>query len=117
MTQSFSPSQTILNRYAEVLVNFALNSGKGVKKGEVVECIVPDVAKPLALALQNAILKAGAHPMLRPIFTGFDKDYYTLANDSQLKFFPVDFQKEKAKLVDHQIGIIADVDPQELEKS
>lgn len=116
MTQPFLPSATILNRYADVLVNFALNSGKGIKKNEVVECVVPDVAKPLALALQNAILKSGGHPMIRIIPTGFDKDYYTLANEAQLKFFPVDHFKEKAKLVDHQIGIIADVDPQELEK-
>jgi len=29
----YSPPQEILEKYARVLVNFALNSGKGVKKG------------------------------------------------------------------------------------
>ncbi|MEO8581170.1 MAG: aminopeptidase [Patescibacteria group bacterium] len=115
MTPSFSPSKTLIDRYADVLVNFALNSGKGLKKGEVVDCVVPDEAKPLALALQNAILKSGGHPMIRLIPTGFDKDYYTLANEAQLKFFPIEYYQQRAKLVDHQIGVIADVDPRELE--
>lgn len=115
MQPTYTPSPKIVQRYADVLVNFALNSGKGVKSNEVVECIVPDVAKPLALALQNTLLKAGAHPMIRIIPTGFDKDFFTLANDSQLTFFPEEFYKKKSELVDHQIGIIADVDPRELQ--
>ena len=52
---NYQPPKKILAKYADVLVNFALNSGKGIKEGDVVECTVPDVAKPLALELQNAI--------------------------------------------------------------
>jgi aminopeptidase len=111
---TYVPSQEILEKYAKVLVNFALNSGVGVKEGEVVQCIVPDIAKPFALALHNEILKAGAHPILRLIPTGFDKHFYDLASDSQLIFFPEDLLKSRADLIDHQIGIIADVDPFEL---
>lgn len=111
---AYQPSQKILQNYAQVLVNCALNSGKGVKKGEVVFASVPDVAKPLALEIQNAVLKAGAHPMVRLIPTGFDKDYFTLANDAQLTFFPKTYLKERVKLIDHAISIIADVDPFEL---
>ncbi|HEX7017348.1 MAG TPA: aminopeptidase [Patescibacteria group bacterium] len=110
----YQPSQEILDKYAQVLVNFALNSGSGVKKGEVVECLVPDVAKPLALALQNTLLKSGAHPMVRLLPTGFDKDFYTLADKDQLAFFPKKFLKERVALTDHSIGIIADPDPEEL---
>jgi aminopeptidase len=96
------------------MVNFALNSGKGVTRGEVVQCVVPDVAKPLALALQNALLKAGAHPVMRIIPTGFDRDFYSLASDEQLQFFPRKFLKARADMIDHQIGIIAEPDPLEL---
>ncbi len=113
-TNSYLPPQKIIDNYAHVLVNFALNSGKGVQKGEVVQFSVPDVAKPLALALQNAILKAGAHPILRLLPTGFDKDFYNLANEEQLQFFPRKFLKARAELIDHQIGIIAEPDPLEL---
>lgn len=111
---SFIPPKSVLQKYADVLVNFALNSGKGVKKNEVVRIIVPDVAKPLALELQNAVLRAGAHPMLRLLPTGFDRDFYTLANTDQLKFFPKKYSKAQVELIDHTIGIIADPDPEEL---
>lgn len=116
MPDSYLPPQKIIDSYAHVLVNFALNSGKGVQKGEVVQCSVPDVAKPLALALQNTILQAGAHPIIRLIPTGFDKDFYNLANEEQLQFFPRKFLKARAELIDHQIGIIAEPDPLELSK-
>lgn len=112
----YIPDQIILDRYADVLVNFALNSGAGVKPGEVVQVVVPDVAKPLALSLQNTLLKAGAHPMVRLLPTGFDKDYYLLASEEQLKFFPKKLFKERVVLFDHQIGIIADPDPEELKE-
>lgn len=110
----YQPSREILRKYAQVLVNFALNSGEGVKPGEVVQCLVPDVAKPLALELQNTLLRAGAHPMIRMLPTGFDRDFYELANEDQLTFFPKEYMKARVKVLDHSIGIIADVDPEEL---
>jgi len=113
-TSSYQPSPIILERYAQVLVHFALNSGEGVKPGEVVDCVVPDVAKALAQALQKEILKAGAHPMLRLLPTGFEKDFFELANQEQLTFFPKAFSQARVKLIDHQIGVIADVDPYDL---
>ncbi|MBU0579129.1 aminopeptidase [Patescibacteria group bacterium] len=110
----YQPSQKILQKYAEVLINCALNSGKGIKPKEVVQLIVPDIAKPLARELQNTVLKAGGHPMLQIIPTQFDKDFYTLANADQLTFFPQDYLKERVKLIDHQVYIIADPNPFEL---
>jgi aminopeptidase len=112
----YQPPQKVLKNYANVLVNFALNRGKGIKKGEVVQVVVPDIAKELALELQNAVLKAGAYPILRIEPTGFEKDFYTLANDEQLTFFPSKYLKAKADLIDHQIGILADPYPRLLSK-
>lgn len=113
----YEPSQEIINKYADVLVNYALNSGEGIKPGEVVQCVVPDVAKSMALALQNAVLRAGGHPMLRILPTGMEKDFYELANEDQIKFFPKKYFKARADLIDHQIYIIADVDPEELKNT
>ncbi|MBD3279230.1 MAG: aminopeptidase, partial [Candidatus Pacebacteria bacterium] len=112
--QYYQPSAEILQKYAHVLVNFALNSGQGVKADEVVMCIVPDVAKPLALALHNELLKAGAHPLLRLAATGFEQHYYNLANQKQLTFFPQQYLKSRTELIDHQINIIADPHPRAL---
>ncbi|MBW7944731.1 aminopeptidase, partial [Patescibacteria group bacterium] len=103
---TYQPSQEVIKKYAEVLVNFALNSGQGIKIGEVVQCAVPDVAKPLALALQNAVLKAGGHPIIRLIPTGFERDFYDLANEEQLTFFPEEYYRARVKMIDHQVGIL-----------
>lgn len=110
----YIPPKKIIQRYAQVLVRYALNSGEGVKPGEVVQCVVPDVAKPIALALQNEVLDAGGHPIVKLIPTEFDKDFFAHANEQQLTFFPKEFLKAKANLLDHTIGIIADTDPFEL---
>jgi aminopeptidase len=112
--QGYQPSSTIITRYAQVLVNFALNSGQGIKPGDVVECIVPDVAKPMAIALHDEVLKAGGQPMLRLLPTGLERNFYQLASEEQLKFFPKKYLKAKADLIDHHIVMIADVDPFEL---
>ncbi len=114
MKKQFSPDPKIVQKYADLLVNFALNSGKGIKKGDVVEVIVPDVAKDMLKALQISILKAGGHPLLRLIPTGIDKDFYELASKEQLTFFPEKYLKAKADLIDHYIGIVAEPNPYEL---
>ena len=56
----YHPSQKILEKYADVLVNFALGGGEGIKKGETVRLTVYDIAKPFYVELRRAILKAGA---------------------------------------------------------
>lgn len=110
----FKPDAAILKKYADVLVKFALNSGQGVKPGEVVQVLVPDLAKPLYGTLQQSILEAGAHPLMRLLPTGFDRSFYRLANDDQLTFFPQRYLKARANLIDHSIGILAEHDLHEL---
>lgn len=110
----YTPSKKILEKYADVLVNFALNSGAGVKKGEVVQITVPDIAKPLARELYIATLKAGAHPILKLSPTGFEREFFTYANKEQLTHFPEKYLRAKADLLQHAISIIADPDPNEL---
>ena len=110
----YTPPKIVLEKYADVLVNFALNSGKGVQPGEVVMCIADDDAKPFLVALHKKILEAGAHPLLRMVPTGIERTFYELANDKQLTFFARDYVKAQCDLIDHQIGILSDADPQEL---
>jgi aminopeptidase len=110
----YRPSDELLEKYADVLVNFALHSGEGVRKGEVVQCVVPDVAKPMYGMLMKKILEAGAHPLMRFIATGFDRSFYDLADDDQLEFFPKNYIRSRVRLIDHSIGIIAEHDLHEL---
>jgi aminopeptidase len=112
---SYLPPSKILDKYAQVLVKYALGATEGIQAGEVVQCAIPDIAKPLYLPLQREILKAGGHPLMRLLPTGTDKEFFELANDDQLTFMPKQYFKAKAKLIDHSIAIIADPFPQELE--
>ena len=84
----YVPRQSVIDKYAKVLVNFALNSGNGLKPGEVVDIAVPDMAKPLAKALHREVLLAQGFPMVRLLPTGFDREFFTLASKAQLGFFP-----------------------------
>ncbi len=111
----FEPSQEQLKKYADVLIKFALNSGAGVKKGEVVGLFVPDVAKPLLIELYKSVLESGAYPIIRMLPTGIDRIGYEFSSDEQLKFFPKKYQKALVDTIDHQVGIIADTNLHELE--
>lgn len=108
---TYVPPKKILENYARVLVRFALGQQDGILPGEVVECVVPDIAKPLALELQNEILRAGGHSIIRLAPTGFDKDFYNLANSDQLTFFSEKYMRARADMIDHSLVVLADVDP------
>ncbi len=110
----YAPDATILAKYADLLVKFALNSGRGVKKGDVVQVNLPDVSKPLYVELMRAILECGGHPKMQLLATDVQKQFFDHASDDQLAFFPEAYKRAEADLIDHQISIIAESDPREL---
>jgi aminopeptidase len=112
---TYHPPQHILNNYAEVLVNFALNSGEGIKKDEVVLLQVPECAKPILIPLQKAVLKAGGHYITQYLPDETSRHFYEMAQDHQLEFFPSSLLKGRVDQADHSITIIAEVNKKELE--
>lgn len=118
----FSPSQKHLERYADVLVNFAIGHGKGIKKGEIVRVVANEATKPLYKEIIKAILKAGGHiiPFYQPDDTkelNFSEDFFKLANEEQVTFFPHIYMKGLADQVDHSITIWGDTFPEALKKA
>lgn len=111
----YQPSSEILDKYADVLVNFALNHGRGVKKGEVVFLQVPESAKPLLKSLQKSVLKAGGHVIIQYLPDEMSREFFELASDEQLKFFPTAFLKGRVKQADHFLMILAETNYHELE--
>ena len=63
---AYTPSQQVLERYADVLINFALGGGAGIKRGDVVRIVAHEAAKPLYVELHRAVWRAGA-PRDRPL--------------------------------------------------
>jgi len=111
----YQPSTKTLDKYADVLVKFALNSGHGVKKGEVVFLQVPESAKPLLVSLQRSVLKSGAHAIIQYLPDCMSREFFELATDDQLKFFPATFLKGRVKQADHFLMVLAETNYHELE--
>jgi aminopeptidase len=125
----YRPSQEILNKYADVLVNFALGKGKGIKKGDVVRVYAEEYGKPLYLAVRKAIWKAGGH-VISDFHPSNDSEYnverefFLHAKEHQLNFYAHHYYKGLAEQIDHDLFIdsetdkhaLKDVDPKKLMK-
>jgi aminopeptidase len=115
MTMAYTPPIEILKKYAEVFVGFALDGGKGIKKGDVVLVQVPECAKPIYAPLRDAILRSGGHPLMQFLADDVDEaGMYGLASTEQLGFFPSTFYRGLVDQIDHRISIIAESDKYEL---
>lgn len=125
MKKPYMPSDKILRKYADVMVNFALGAGKGIKKGDVVRLSASEAAKPLYTAIANAIVAAGGHVIgnYAPDEEKGDKRrnisvsryFYEHANKDQINFFPRNYLKGLIDDIDHSLFVLADKDPHALE--
>lgn len=111
----YTPSSEILEKYANVMVNFALRWGKWINKWDVVFVQIPEAAKPLYIPLQVAILKSGWHPIMQYIPSWVTRSFYENANDDQLGFFAEAYQRWRVESITHNILVIADSDLHELD--
>jgi len=107
----YQPSRKILRKYASVLVNFALGSGSGMKKNEVVLIATQTPGVPLAKEVYRAVVRAGGHPLMNIIDDDFRKILLTEGSDPQIGFFPEKYYQGLAGTIDHSIRILADADP------
>ena len=103
----YAPSKEVLEKYADVLVNFALNQGKGIRKGEIVFLQIPECAKPILKFLIRAVLKAGGNCIVDYSPEGLAKEFYDNADEKQLNFFPDKFLKGKVEQAGHFLSIIS----------
>lgn len=119
-SMAYTPDRKILEKYADLLVNFALGNGNGIKKGDVVRVSASESAKPLYVAILNAIVDAGGHvlahyapdeekgDMRRNESTS--RYFYEHASEEQLKFFPAKYLRGVIDQMDHSLYILADKD-------
>ncbi len=115
----YHPSQKILRRYADVIVNFALGRGNWVMKGDVVYVAAYENAKPFFIEILRAITKAGGHVISRYTPDGdkafnAEKDFYLGAQDHQIHFFPSKYYRGLIDEIDHSIFIEGESDTESL---
>lgn len=112
---AYHPPEEILEKYARVLVDFALGGGTGIKPKETVFLQVPECAKPLLVHLRRAVLASGGYPIVQYLPDDMTRDYFDRASDDQLSFFPDKYLKGKVEQMDHVVGILAETNKHELE--
>jgi aminopeptidase len=115
---NYTPNPEILEKYSKVLVNFALNSGKGIKPGDVVRLSCPISALPFYRALKRQIIDSGGliiNGLYDDMDEGSAKYFYDHATDKQLTTFLDKYFKGLVGQIDHTISVIADHNPHELD--
>lgn len=114
--ESYTPSEDILCKYAEVLVNFALNWWKWIQIWETVWLRIMQTALPLLPHIQKAILKAWGNLYINfvPQYW-FDKNFYTYANDQQIQHHFPQIAHAILNSIDHEMVIHSPSDLKELQ--
>lgn len=113
----YTPSQELLSKYAQVMVHFALNGGKGIKKGETVWLFSKESSKELFLAIAKEIWSAGGNVItyfLPDEFTGYgvSRSLLETGTDEQLLFFPRTYWQGIVDSTDHILVIASDPSPE-----
>ncbi len=116
---SYVPPQGILERYGEVMVNYGLGNGAGIRPGDVVGVVCPEDAKPLLLEVAKAVWRAGGHLITdyRPAddsVWNLQRALYEIASDEQLAFYPDAYRRSYFDTIDHHLALIAYRDPHSL---
>lgn len=112
MENTYNVSPKIIENYAKVMVNYALNSGKGIGKGETVWLMGQECSKPLFMAIAEEIWKAGGHVILRYLPDefqryGLNRTLLEIGTDDQLDYHPHSYWKGIADSADHLMFILA----------
>lgn len=100
-----------LKKYADLLIKFALNSGDGIKQGDVVWIMVPLCAWEFSGYLRKSVLEAGGQPLFG--LTWDDqrgRDFYEVGSDEQVGFAPDRYFDGLVSEIDHVVRILADED-------
>lgn len=118
---SYTPSKQILEKYANLIVEFGLQNrdGSKPKAGAVVHFIVPEAARPLYYYLQKSILEHGYQPLGEYVPSNdesynFDATFFKTATPTQRTFAPDTFKKGQVDQIDCVIRIFADTMPHAL---
>ena len=107
--------ETIIKKYAQVMVQYALNNGKGINKRDTVFLVAQECSKDLYVAIAREIYKAGGN-----IISNYQPDNvrekslarFLLENgsDEQIGFFATPYWQGIVDSVDHILFIIAEPD-------
>jgi aminopeptidase len=112
--------ETLLKRYAQVMVHYALNDGKGINKGDTVFLVGQECTKDLFMAIAREVYAAGGN-----LITNYQPNNLREASlarhllqtgsDEQIGFFAAPYWKGIVDATDHILFIISEPDIHYLE--
>jgi aminopeptidase len=116
----YKPDESLLRKYAQVMVHYALADGKGMNKGDTVYLVGQECTKDLFMAIAKEIYAAGGN-----LITNYSPDNlrdnslvrFLLQNgsDEQIGFFAAPYWKGIVDSTDHILFIISEPDIHYLE--
>ena len=117
---SYEPKQEIVERYARVLVDFALADGEGIRPGDTVLVTGAEECKPLFAEVCRAVWRSGGNVIQRLQMTqeerfNLERDFIELASDEQLDHFPAAYQRGLVDAIDHAVYIEGTDQPQAMQ--
>ena len=113
-------AETLLKKYAQVMVRYALNNGKGINMGDTVFLVGQECAKDLFIEVAKEVYAAGGN-----VISNYQPNNvreqslvrYLLQNgsDEQLSFFAKPYWQGIVEATDHILFIISEPDIHYLE--
>lgn len=112
--------QAYIERYADLLVNFALGGGAGIEPGDVVQVIAPESAKALYAELCRAVWRAGGHVVGEYLpdddhHVNLSRDFFQIAGPAQHGFFPEKYRRGLIDQLDHMVFVRCAANPRALQ--
>jgi aminopeptidase len=116
----YSPDEILLKRYAQVMVRYALNNGKGINAGDTVFLVGQECTRPLFLAMAEEVYAAGGN-----LITNYQPDnlrdsslprlLLQSGTNQQIGFFAQPYWQGLVDAIDHILFIISEPDVHYLE--
>lgn len=109
------PEDSLLKKYAQVMVHYALNNGQGIRKGDTVFLVAQECARDLFVAIAKEIYATGGNVIAHyqpdnSRETSLARLLLENGTDDQISFFAKPYWQGIVDSVDHICFIIAEPD-------
>src|SRR4051812_23789503 len=114
------PDESLLEKYAKVMVHYALNNGQGINKGDTVFLVGQECTKDLFLAIAKVIYEAGGNLITSYLPNNTKADslprfLLEKGTEDQITFFAKPYWQGIVDATDHILFIISEPDIHYLE--
>jgi aminopeptidase len=120
MTNMMKPDESLLKKYAQVMVQYALNNGEGINKGDTVFLVGQECTKDLFIAIAKEIYAQGGNVITNYLpnntrNNSLPRFLLQHGSDEQIGFFAKPYWQGIVDATDHILFIVSEPDIHYLE--